>query len=181
MGVVQGVVAGEGIKAAAKLQASIQGQQERKNPTKPPAKTAKEGDAAEPDCGGCTFSVGEKVTGDWKGQGQLFPATVRAVHAADHSYDLDYDDAYSESRVKAEFVQPDPYRPLLPEPEPESNFKYFSRHGRDYLDTATFMYEDSEFCALFCWLLIGPLFVLFTCFMWLLFTHEHPGFGEFWR
>ena len=51
-------------KAAAKLQASIRGQQERKNPTKPPAKTAKEGDAAEPDCGGCTFSVGEKVTGD---------------------------------------------------------------------------------------------------------------------
>ena len=130
MGVVQGVVAGEGIKAAAKLQASIQGQQERKNPTKPPAKTAKEGDAAEPDCGGCTFSVGEKVTGDWKGQGQLFPATVRAVHAADHSYDLAYDDRRapcSESRVPARLVRPLPERySNFRGGFPESDFKFYA-------------------------------------------------------
>ena len=117
--------AGEGItayeaeqnKAAAKLQASIRGQQERKNPTKPPAKTAKEGDAAEPDCGGCTFSVGDKVTGCrsevlvcgcCRFDRQLFPATVRVVHAADNSYDLAYDDGYSESRVPAEFVSTAP-------------------------------------------------------------------------
>ena len=115
MGVVQGVVAGEGIKAVAKLQASIQGQQERKNPTKPPAKTAEEGNAAEPDCGGCTFSVGDKVIASlipatrpgWADR----PATVRAVHAADNSYDLAYDDRRapcSESRVPARLVRPLP-------------------------------------------------------------------------
>ena len=128
MGVVQGVVAGEGIKAVAKLQASIRGQQERNNPTKPPAKTAEEGNAAEPDCGGCTFSVGDKVLiaslipSTWPCWADR-PATVRAVHAADNSYDLAYDDRRapcSKSRVPAYLVRP------LPEPEPESDFKFYA-------------------------------------------------------
>ena len=53
-----------------------------------------------------TFSVGDHVKANWKSKRQLFPATVRAVHAADNSYDLAYDDGDLESRVAARLIQP---------------------------------------------------------------------------
>ena len=46
-----------------------------------------------------TFSVGEKVNAMWQGKRQLYPATVKAFHSYENSYDLEYDDGDSETRV----------------------------------------------------------------------------------
>ena len=53
-----------------------------------------------------TFSVGEKVQAMWQGKHTLYPATVKAPHAFENSYDLDYDDGDAESRVPARYVRP---------------------------------------------------------------------------
>ena len=53
-----------------------------------------------------TFSVGEKVQAMWQGKHTLYPATVKASHAYENSYDLDYDDGDAESRVPARYVRP---------------------------------------------------------------------------
>ena len=36
----------------------------------------------------------------------LYPATVKASHAYENSYDLEYDDGDAESRVPARYVRP---------------------------------------------------------------------------
>ena len=36
----------------------------------------------------------------------LYPATVKASHAYENSYDLDYDDGDAETRVPARYVRP---------------------------------------------------------------------------
>ena len=61
-----------------------------------------------------SFSVGDRVKAQWKSKRQLFPATVRAVHAADNSYDLAYDDGDSETGVAARLVQPLPAAAAMP-------------------------------------------------------------------
>ena len=43
---------------------------------------------------------------NWQGKRQLYPATVKAVHAYENSYDLEYDDGDAESRVPARYVRP---------------------------------------------------------------------------
>ena len=45
-------------------------------------------------------------TGQRKGKHTLYPATVKASHAYENSYDLDYDDGDAESRVPARYVRP---------------------------------------------------------------------------
>ena len=50
--------------------------------------------------------MGEKVNAMWQGKHTLYPATVKAVHAYENSYDLDYEDGDAESRVPARYVRP---------------------------------------------------------------------------
>ena len=53
-----------------------------------------------------TFSVGEKVNAMWQGKRQLYPATVKAMNSYENSYDLDYEDGDSETRVPARLIRP---------------------------------------------------------------------------
>ena len=50
--------------------------------------------------------MGEKVNAMWQGKRQLYPATVKAFHSYENSYDLEYEDGDSETRVPARLIRP---------------------------------------------------------------------------
>ena len=57
--------------------------------------------------------ISTQVNAMWQGKHTLYPATVKAVHAYENSYDLDYDDGDAESRVPARYVRPLATAPTL--------------------------------------------------------------------
>ena len=50
--------------------------------------------------------ISTQVNAMWQGKHTLYPATVKASHAYENSYDLEYDDGDAESRVPARYVRP---------------------------------------------------------------------------
>ena len=50
--------------------------------------------------------ISTQVNAMWQGKRQLYPATVKASHAFENSYDLDYEDGDSETRVPARLIRP---------------------------------------------------------------------------
>ena len=50
--------------------------------------------------------ISTQVNAMWQGKHTLYPATVKASHAYENSYDLDYDDGDAETRVPARYVRP---------------------------------------------------------------------------
>ena len=53
---------------------------------------------------GAQIKLGDKVEANYRGRGRYFPGKIRCVRD-DGTYDVDYDDGETESRVKAEFIR----------------------------------------------------------------------------
>ena len=50
--------------------------------------------------------ISTQVNAMWQGKRQLYPATVKAFHSYENSYDLEYEDGDSETRVPARLIRP---------------------------------------------------------------------------
>lgn len=53
----------------------------------------------------CIFDINQRVNVRYTKEDKLYPATILAYHENDHSYDVQYDDDYKETRVSACNVQ----------------------------------------------------------------------------